>query len=83
MNSPTLYPDALRIDAAIAEVEPFPFVPVTWMDLNIFWGDPSNSKSTSIDSTPGWEPRFLVSSHHMMLDNSPNIVPDGRGTGGK
>ena len=31
VNAPTLSPDALRMDSVIAQTDPFPSVPATWM----------------------------------------------------
>ena len=49
---PVLYPAAVRTDASMAQVEPFPLVPATWMNRRRSWGFPSSPISSRIRSRP-------------------------------
>ena len=39
--------------AIMAQVEPFPLVPVTWMNFMSFWGSPISASSARMRSSPG------------------------------
>ena len=43
--NPTLYPASYRIFAVLRETDPFPFVPVIWIDLKSLYGWPNKSIS--------------------------------------
>lgn len=59
MNKPTLKPSAMRIEAIIAAVEPFPFVPPTRTDLKDFCGSPMSFKSLRMFLKPSLGPSLL------------------------
>jgi hypothetical protein len=58
VKRPTFRPEALRIDAMIADVEPFPFVPAIWMEENDFCGSPRDDISLVILLRPNLMPCF-------------------------
>ncbi len=53
MNLPTFAPVAERMLAAIAVTDPFPLLPVTWIERNAFCGLPIPSRRPRIVSRPG------------------------------
>ena len=53
---PVLYPAFVNMLASIAQVEPLPFVPVTWMNFSFRSGWPILSRSALMRSRPGTLP---------------------------
>ena len=56
MYRPVLYPAFVNMLANIAQVEPLPFVPVTWMNFSFRSGWPILSRSALMRSRPGTLP---------------------------
>jgi hypothetical protein len=58
VKRPVLKPKALRRDAIIADVEPFPFVPAIWRQGYDFCGSPRDDISLMILLRPNLMPCF-------------------------
>jgi len=52
-------PEPRRIASSIAETDPFPFVPATWMHGTALSGWPSSAERILILSTPNFTPAVL------------------------
>ena len=62
----------------MAQVEPLPLVPVTWMNFRSFWGSPISASSARMRSGPGMLQRqqasAIIDARKMIVDGAVGMV---------
>jgi len=54
--NPTRRPSVLRMDASMAQTDPLPLVPATWMEGNRRWGSPQAARTAATFCRPSLTP---------------------------
>ena len=60
MKSPVFIPAVRQMESIIAQTDPLPFVPATWMNRNPLCGSPKDANKRRTLSRPSLTPRFWV-----------------------